>query len=225
MKFKKFAVTSALAIAALGITAGTANADPAAAGPGIHWNTKLEGQSVVLNTDLGSLDAANGQFEVRDTQGALVTSFPLSFVTTGDGLAHPVDAQIDGNTATLTPDMNPADASPAPVLHDVANQADQDAAFSAAVNELGLASSIGTLIGTLVGGVAGCVIGAAGGAVLGVAVLSVPTGIAGCVAGAAIGIPLGAAAGLIIAGVPTLVVVGIQLAQRLSAPDSTPAAS
>ncbi|MTE12903.1 hypothetical protein [Nocardia aurantiaca] len=231
MRFKKFAATSALAIAALGVSAGTAYADPAAAAPaapGIHWDTKIEGASVVLKTDAGSLTTQDGQFQVRDSNGGLVTQFPLSFIT-GD-VAHPVAAKIDGNTATFTPNMDPAaavpaPALPAPVVKDVASQADQDAAFGAAVNQFGIASSMGTLIGTLVGGVAGCAIGAAGGAIAGVVVMSVPTGIAGCVAGAAIGIPLGAAAGLVGVGVPAAIAVGIGLFNRLNAPDSAPAAN
>ncbi|MEV6096131.1 hypothetical protein [Nocardia sp. NPDC051981] len=125
--------------------------------------------------------------------------------------AHPLAATV------------PAPALPAPVLKTVASQADQDAAFAAAVNQFGLATSMGTLIGTLIGGAAGCAIGAAGGAIAGVTVMSVPTGIAGCLTGAAIGIPLGAAAGLVLTGVPAAIAVGIGLAQRLSAPDSTPA--
>lgn len=231
MRFKKFAATSALAIAALGVSAGTAYADPAAAvapaAPGIHWDTKIEGASVVLKTDAGSLTTQDGQFQVRDNNGGLVTQFPLSVIT-GD-VAHPVAATIDGNTATLTPNMDPAaalpaPALPAPVVKDVASQADQDAAFGAAVNQFGIASSMGTLMGTVVGGVAGCAIGAVGGAVAGVVIMSVPTGIAGCVAGAAIGIPLGAAAGLVATGVPAAIAIGIGLFNRLNAPDSTPAA-
>ncbi|MFE3258842.1 hypothetical protein ACFXPS_17475 [Nocardia sp. NPDC059091] len=227
MRYTKFAATSALAIAALGISAGTAYADPAAAAaPGIHWDTKIDGASVVLKTDAGSLTTQDGQFQVRDNNGGLVTQFPLNIIT-GD-VAHPVAAKIDGNTATFTPNMDPAasfaaPALPAPVVKDVASQADQDAAFGAAVNQFGIASSMGTLLGTLVGGVAGCAIGALGGAIAGVVIMSVPTGIAGCVAGAAIGIPLGAAAGLIGVGGPAAIAVGIGLFNRLNAPDSTPA--
>ncbi|MGW4124141.1 hypothetical protein ACWEKS_36815, partial [Nocardia sp. NPDC004711] len=91
MRYTKFAATSALAIAALGISAGTAYADPAAAAdPGIHWDTKIDGASVVLKTDAGSLTTQDGQFQVRDNNGGLVTQFPLNIIT-GD-VAHPVAA-------------------------------------------------------------------------------------------------------------------------------------
>ncbi|MGW4249027.1 hypothetical protein [Nocardia sp. NPDC004722] len=219
MRFKKFAATSALAIAALGISAGTAYADaPAAAtdAPGIHWDAKIEGASVVLKTDLGSLDTQDGQFQVRDDNGALVTAFPLLFQM--DGLAHPVAAQIDGNTATFTPNMDPAAATPAPVLHNVASQADQDAAWSSASSQFGIATGMGTLIGTLIGGVGGCVLGA----VLGTPVL-LPGWIGGCLMGAGIGIPIGAAAGLVLTGGIAAIAIGIGLGARLAAPDAAPA--
>ncbi|AYF77626.1 hypothetical protein D7D52_31710 [Nocardia yunnanensis] len=216
MRLKKFAATSALAIAALGISAGTAYADPAPAAdaaPGIHWDAKIEGASVVLKTDLGSLATRDGQFQVLDDHGALVTAFPLAFQQ--DGLAHPMAAQIDGNTATFTPNMDPAAATPAPVLHDVASQADQDAAWSAASSQFGIATGMGTLIGTLIGGVGGCVLGA----VLGTPVL-LPGWVGGCLMGAGVGIPLGAAAGLVLTGGVAAVAIGIGLFNRLSAPDA-----
>ncbi|MFJ9367100.1 hypothetical protein ACIRRA_22125 [Nocardia sp. NPDC101769] len=230
-KITAYTVAAAVTLGVVGCNAQDASADaPAAtsAAPGIHWDTKIDGASVVLKTDAGSLTTQDGQFQVRDNNGGLVTQFPLSWLDNAG--AHPIAAQIDGNTATFTPNMDPAavvpaPALPAPALRDVANQADQDAAFSAAVNQFGIVTSMGTMLGTLIGGVAGCAIGAAGGAIAGVVVMSVPTGIAGCVAGAAIGIPLGAAAGLVLTGVPAAIAVGVGLAQRLTAPDSTPAAS
>ncbi|MEC3954383.1 hypothetical protein VMT65_15185 [Nocardia sp. CDC153] len=216
MRLKKFAATSALAIAALGISAGTAYADPAPApeASAIHWDAKIEGASVVLKTDLGSLDTQDGRFEVRDDQGALVTAFPLSFQM--DGLAHPVAAQIDGNTATFTPNMDPSAATPAPLLHNVASQADQDAAWSNASSQFGIATGMGTLIGTLIGGVGGCVLGA----FLGTPVL-LPGWVGGCLMGAGVGIPLGAAAGLVLTGGVAAVAIGIGLFNRLNAPDAS----
>ncbi|MFE3191297.1 hypothetical protein ACFXHA_19965 [Nocardia sp. NPDC059240] len=225
-KLTAYTLAAATALGVVACNAQDAKADPAQANPGIHWTTQVVDKSVVLTTDLGSLTTQDGQFQVRDTTGGLVTQFPLSWLDNAG--AHPIAARIDGNTATLTPNLDPAavtpaPALPAPVVKDIANQADQDAAFSAAVNQFGIVTSMGTMVGTLVGGVAGCAIGAAGGAIAGVVVMSVPTGIAGCVAGAAIGIPLGAAAGLVFTGVPAAIAVGIGLAQRLAAPDSTPA--
>ncbi|WP_067698967.1 hypothetical protein [Nocardia jejuensis] len=217
MRFKKFAATSALVIAALGVSAGTSYADlapaPAAGASEIHWDSKIEGASVVLKTDIGSLTTEGDQFQVRDGQGGLVTAFPLSFVK--DGLAFPIAAAIDGNTATLTPNMDPAAAHPAPLLHEVTSesQTNFDDAVSAAATQFGIITAIGTLVGTLVGGIGGCALGA----FLGTPVL-LPGWIGGCLAGAGIGIPLGAAAGLVLTGVPAAIAVGIGFFSRVNAP-------
>ncbi|MBL1079045.1 hypothetical protein JK358_32045 [Nocardia sp. 2] len=229
MQIKKFAATSALVIAALGIATGTSNAAPVIPSvldgvdqgigsvlPSIGWNTKLEGDSIVLETTAGSMNADNGQFQVRDNQGNLVTQFPLSY-TIGD-LEYPVNAAVDGLRAVITPSKNIADARPTGLLKNVANQEAFDDAVSAAATQFGIITSIGTLIGTIVGGGLGCAVGAAGGVILGVAVLSAPGGIAGCLVGAGIGIPLGAAAGLVLTGIPAAIVVGIGFANRINDP-------
>ncbi|WP_051180145.1 hypothetical protein [Nocardia concava] len=225
-KITTLTLATAATLGAVACTAQGANAAPTQQNPGIHWDTKIDGASVMLKTDAGSLATQDGQFQVRDTSGGVVTQFPLSWIDNAG--AHPIAARIDGNTATFTPNMDPAAVTPAPALpvpvaKDIASQADQDAAFSAAVNQFGIVTSMGTMLGTLIGGVAGCAIGAVGGAIAGVVIMSVPTGIAGCVAGAAIGIPLGAAGGLVLVGAPAAIAVGLGLAQRLTAPDSTPA--
>ncbi|WP_067547926.1 hypothetical protein [Nocardia crassostreae] len=236
MQFKKFAATSALVIAALGITAGTAYADPAPAPvlpslidgvdqgigqvlPSIHWNTRIEGDSVVVETDKGSLTTDNGQFQVHDEQGNVVAGFPLSY--TLNDLEYPIDAAVDGLRATLTPNTNPAAAHVSDFRHNVVKQDAFDDAVSAAATQFGIITSIGTLVGTIVGGVGGCAIGAVGGLVLGLPILDLggATGIAGCLAGAAIGIPLGAASGLVLTGVPAAIIVGIGFVQRINAPE------
>ncbi|WP_084523933.1 hypothetical protein [Nocardia inohanensis] len=223
MRIKKFAATSALVIAALGISTATVNAAPAAPAEssGIHWNTELAGNSVVLHTDAGSLTTEGDQFQVRDGQGNVLTAFPLNFVKS-DGMAVPVAAQIDGNTATLTPNLDPAAARPTALLHDVVRQDAFDDAVSAAATQFGIITSIGTLVGTIVGAGAGCVLGIIGGATLSLPVLEAAGlgPILGCLAGAGIGIPLGAAAGLILTGVPAAIVVAIGFANRINLPEN-----
>lgn len=211
MQTVKFAATAALVIAALGVSTGVSYAESPPETSSIHWDAEIAGESVVLRTDLGSLTTAGDQFRVLDPRGELVTAFPLTFVS--DGLAHPVAARITGNTAVLTPNMDPAAATAAPLLHEVASQADQDAAVSAAFNQFGFATAIGGMLGTLVGGIGGCAVGA----LLGTPVL-LPGWIGGCLAGAGIGIPLGAAAGLVLTGVPAAIVVGIGLYNRINQP-------
>ncbi|MGV9410883.1 hypothetical protein ACWDOP_13275 [Nocardia sp. NPDC003693] len=238
MKFSKVAATSALVIAAMGIATGTSHADTAPAPspvigslldgvnqginqvvPSIGWNVAREGDSIVVTTTAGSLNTADGQFQVLDNQGNLVTALPLSY-TLADA-EYPIDAAVDGLRATLTPRTDAgrpiADGG---LRHEVANQEAFDDAISAAATQFGLATAIGTLVGTIVGAAAGCVLGGISGAVLGIPILDAgglaPLG--GCLAGAIIGIPLGAAAGLILTGVPAAIIIGIGLVNRLNDP-------
>ncbi|MEU8898882.1 hypothetical protein [Nocardia sp. NPDC048505] len=237
MKFSKIAATSALVIAALGIATGTSHAEPAPSPvipsfldgvnqgvqqvlPGIGWKTSLEGDSVVVETDRGSLTTDNGQFQVHDEQGNVLVGLPLSY--TLNDLEYPINASVDGLRAVLTPVKDQNAAHPVGLRHDVAKQEAFDDAVSAAATQFGIITSIGTLIGTIVGGGAGCAIGGAGGLILGLPILDLggATGIAGCLAGAAVGIPLGAAAGLVLTGVPAAIVVGIGFHNRINAPEN-----
>ncbi|MEU6558996.1 hypothetical protein [Nocardia nova] len=213
MKLRKFAATSALVIAALGISTGTSFAAPApAANPDIHYTANVVDKTVVVKTDAGSLTTEGNQFQVRDNAGAVVAGFPLSYQR--DGLEYPIAAQISGNQATLVPSTDPAAAHPAPMLHDVASREDLDAANQSAINELGIATSIGTLVGTAIGIVGGCALGA----VAGTPFLVLPGWIGGCLTGAALGAPLGAAAGLVAVGGVSGVLVAIEYFNRINAP-------
>lgn len=130
MKFRKFAATSALVIAAMGIGAGTSYAQPATVGnPDIHYTADVVDKSVVVRTDAGSLTTDNNQLQVRDNLGNVVAGFPLSYLR--DGLEYPIAAAADGaNEVTLTPSVDPAAAHPAPMLHDVASREEMDDAMS-----------------------------------------------------------------------------------------------
>ncbi|MFD6351700.1 hypothetical protein [Nocardia tengchongensis] len=232
MQFSKIAATSALVISALGVTAGVAYAEPAPApapvpvlpslidgvnqgigqvAPAIHWNARIEGNAIVVDTDKGSMTTDNGQLQVRDDNGIVVVAVPLSF--TVEDLDYPIQASVEGLRATLTPNTDPAAARPTSLpLHDVttAKQQSFDDAVSAAATEFGLATAIGTLIGTVIGGTLGLLIGGLAGG----GVLSIP----GALAGAATGITLGAAAGLILVGVPAAIIVGIIFLNRINNP-------
>ncbi|MET9492110.1 hypothetical protein [Nocardia sp. NPDC006630] len=232
MKFSKAAATSAMVIAALGISAGAVHAAPAPAPaipgisdivngvdqtidqlvPSIHWNAEIQGDSVVLTTDAGSLTTVDDQFRMLDNKGGLVTAFPLSFIK--DGLQYPIKAAIDGLRATLTPNLDPAAARAVDLpVHEVVQQKAFDDAVGAAGAQFGVITAIGTMVGTLVGAIGGCALGA----FLGTPVL-LPGWIGGCITGALIGIPLGAAAGLVLTGVPAAIVVGIGFFQRINDP-------
>ncbi|MRH90946.1 hypothetical protein GFY24_26490 [Nocardia sp. SYP-A9097] len=234
MKFSKAVATSALLIAAVGVSAGTAYADPTPvmpsliggidqganqALPGIGWKTRIEGDSVIVDTDSGSLTTDNGQLQVRDAQGAVVVGLPLAYSL--NDLEYPIDAAVDGLRATLTPRKDVASAHHVDLVRPVASVETFDAAVGAAATQLGLVTSIGTMLGTVVGGALGCAIGGIGGLILGIPVLDVggATGVAGCLGGAAVGIALGAAAGLVVTGVPAMIAIGIGFMDRINAPE------
>ncbi|MFE3753383.1 hypothetical protein ACFXO9_03655 [Nocardia tengchongensis] len=232
MQFSKIAATSALVISALGVTAGVAYAEPAPVpapvpvlpslidgvnqgigqvAPVIHWNARIEGNAIVVDTDKGSMTTDNGQLQVRDDNGIVVAAVPLSF--TVEDLDYPIQASVEGLRATLTPNTDPAAARPTNLpLHDVttAKQQSFDDAVAAAATEFGLATAVGTLVGTIIGGTLGLLIGGLAGG----GVLSIP----GALAGAATGITLGAAAGLILVGVPAAIIVGIIFLNRINNP-------
>ncbi|MET9492109.1 MULTISPECIES: hypothetical protein [unclassified Nocardia] len=229
MRFKKFAATSALVIAALGVSAGTSYADVApapAAATAIHYDTKIEGSSVVLKTDIGSLTTDDGQLQVRDPQGGVVTAVPLNFVKNGQ--LFPVAAQIDGNTATLTPNTDPAAALPldpaAPLIKPVDATANPN--FNQALSNLSSTVSVGVAIGSLIGTVIGAGIGClAGGLILGagatvatIGTLTVPGAIGGCLVTGAAAAAIGLVAGTIFIGGPVVAVGLFQFFTDLATP-------
>jgi len=122
----------------------------------------------------------------------------------------PIAAQINGNTATLTPSTNIADAHPATMLKPVdakeIGSVDFNTALGTAATQFGLATAIGTLVGTIVGAVLGCVAGA----IIGMPALFVGGPFGMCLAGASAGIALGAAAGMVLVGVPVGIASAIQ---------------
>ncbi|MCM6775162.1 hypothetical protein NDR87_25000 [Nocardia sp. CDC159] len=235
MRFTKFAATSALVIAALGVSAGTAYAEPAPASnstlqtdvaPGIHYRASLVDHSVVVSTDSGSMAARDGQFQVLDGSGRVVAALPLSYQR--DGLSFPIAAAIDGNTATLTPSVDRAAATPVakgvPDLRyvDATANPNFNQALSNLSSEISIGVAIGTLVGTAIGAGIGCVAGGIvsglAGAAVTIGTLAVPAAIGGClVTGAALA-AMGAVAGTIIIGGPVVAVALIQFFADVATP-------
>ena len=113
MKMRKLAAVSAMTIAAMGLAAGTAYAEPApapaasdelnvAVAPAINYKAYQNGTAAVISTDAGSLTVANGQLQIKDNAGIVVGGLPLLMQL--DDMQVPIAAQVQGNTATLTLD-------------------------------------------------------------------------------------------------------------------------
>ncbi|MEV0104556.1 hypothetical protein AB0H68_36260, partial [Nocardia sp. NPDC050789] len=101
MRFKTFAVTAALLSAAMGVTAGTVNAAPAADNGVINYTATTSETNSVIRTDSGSLVVENGVFKIKAVDGTVVAGMPLNFRV--NDFEFPIAAEISDHTATLTP--------------------------------------------------------------------------------------------------------------------------
>ncbi|MET9487916.1 hypothetical protein [Nocardia sp. NPDC006630] len=236
MKFRTIA--AATAIAALSVTAITANvasAQPDSSSnssvatdiaPGIHYRANIVDHSVVIATDVGSLAVKDNKVQIVDGSGAAVATVPLSYQR--DGKSFPIAAQIDGNTATLTPNTDPAAAQPitpgSPVIKqvDATANANFNQALSNLTNEVTVGVAIGSLIGTVIGAGIGCI---AGGAILGagatvatIGTLTIPGAIGGCLVTGAAAAAIGLVAGTIFIGGPVAAVAVFQFFNDLATP-------
>ncbi|MET9490496.1 hypothetical protein [Nocardia sp. NPDC006630] len=247
MKFRNIAATATIAIAALSITAVTANtayAEPNASSnnsvttdiaPGIHYKANIVDHSVVIATDAGSLAVKDNQVQIVDGTGAAVATVPLSYQR--DGKSFPIAAQIDGNTATLTPNTDPAAGQPiapsAPVIKEVdaTANANFNQALSNLTNEVSVGVALGSLIGTVVGAGIGCIAGgtavALGATAISIGTLTIPGFLGGCLVTGAAGAAIGIVAGTIFVGGPVATVALFQFFNDLNtppAPAATPGA-
>ncbi|WP_137876465.1 ammonium transporter [Rhodococcus sp. Q] len=219
MKLRKSAVTSMLAIAALGVSVGTASANPAP--ETIDWSSKVEGTSVVTTIDAGAFKVSGDgkNIELQDGRGNAVVSLPLAFQL--NTLQFPMDQKIseDGKTVTLTPvfDLGKAksirgDVTAQPIngaglaIKDIASPDENLRAQQTFTSQLAVATASGGLIGTIIGAVAG-----------GLGFLGGPAGLVSVPVGAGIG----GVIGTIVVGGPTLIAAGIGLGQTLMAEPGT----
>jgi len=214
MKLTKFAATSALVIAAMGVGAGTAYADPAPAPEAVGYAAHIDGRSVVTVLDAGGFRVTSDgkSVEIRNAAGTVLQALPLSY-RIGDQ-EFSIAPLVEGRTLTLTPETDPAKATPADVAQpfdprNLAALGENLAVFEKLADGVDSAVTVGSLIGTLVGAVIGCV--AAG------------STIAACPAAIATGAGVGGVVGTIVAGVPVLAYNGWQVYQTLNAAPAAPA--
>ncbi|MEU7144514.1 hypothetical protein ABZ942_34070 [Nocardia sp. NPDC046473] len=193
MKYKKFAVTALLAIAATGVSAGTAYAAPVPAPPaaqdqaaaptvkgqdqGISYALQLAdaGKSVVTNVTGGAFSLATDKQSVTLTNaaGETVTTIPLTQTAKGEPVAIAATIADDARQLTLTPQVAPT--ANAPVAAEFIGAQDW---FFAELQRSSLGALVGGLIGAAIGilffGV-GILPGAVLGAIIGLAVAGGPS--------------------------------------------------
>lgn len=247
MKTTKLAALSAMTIAAIGLAAGTAYADPAPApapsdalnvelAPHINYKAYDNGASAVITTDAGTLNVADGKLQIKDNAGIVVGGLPLQLGI--DQFTLPISAKVEGNTATLTPELDKA------VYHDVALPFEESAPWKtpyereqAAWTRFTSTVSLGAAIGVIIGAVSAAVVGCAAGiglvaipatpVILGsfgaLAAVGIPAALLGCVGGAALFAPVGTLVGAIAVGAPVAIAAGIQYFTTINAPFKAPA--
>ncbi|MFB8276533.1 hypothetical protein [Nocardia colli] len=237
MLIKKFAATSALLIAALGVTAGTVNAAPAeSAEAPINFTSQATDTQSIISIDSGSIVVEDEALKIKAANGTTVAGTPLKFRL--DEFEFPLAADISGRTATLTPQLDMSKATYKPValpFEDKApwkNEYDREqAAWSRMTSTISMGATIGTLVGGLGGAAVGCVLGGAlggtivGGTIVGLFGPFVGGIIAGCLAGAAAMGALGVIAGQIFVTAPVAIGAAIQYFTTINQPFVAPPAA
>ncbi|MGO4649998.1 hypothetical protein AB4305_34550, partial [Nocardia sp. 2YAB30] len=196
MLMRKFAATSALLIAALGVTAGTVNAAPAteADNDAVNFTAQNTDTQSIITTDAGSMVVEDGVFEVKAANGNVLTGVPLTFRV--DDFEFPVAADIADHTATLTPQLDMAHATYKPVALPFEDKAPwkteydrEQAAWNRMKDTISTGATIATLVGGLGGGAVGCVLGGIAGATVAAATIVglfgafIPAAAIGCLGG------------------------------------------
>ncbi|MFQ6331862.1 MULTISPECIES: hypothetical protein [unclassified Nocardia] len=231
MLMRKFAATSALLIAAMGVTAGTVNADPAApaADAPINFTAKATETQSIVTTDAGSIVVEDDALKIKAANGTVVAGTPLKFRV--DEFEFPIAAEISGRTATLTPQMDMEHATYKPVALPFEDKApwkseyDREvAAFNRLKDTIAMGATIGTLVGGLGGAAIGCVLGGVlsgavvGGTIVGLFGPFLPAAAVGCIAGIALVGAVGTVLGQIFITAPVAIGAVIQYFTTINQP-------
>ncbi|WP_338761856.1 hypothetical protein V7968_34295 [Nocardia vulneris] len=194
MKYKKFAATAFLAIAATGVSAGTVYAAPSPVPPatqdqattaptvtgkdqGIDYALTLAdaGKSLVTSVTGGAFTLAADKQSVtlQNAAGETVTSIPLTATAKGQQVEIAAAIADDAKQLTLTPQVQPS--ANAPVAAEFIGAQEW---FFAELQRASLGALVGGLIGAAVGFLffaVGIVPGAVLGALIGLAVAGGPS--------------------------------------------------
>ncbi|MFG1790931.1 hypothetical protein [Nocardia sp. NPDC049149] len=238
MLMRKFAVSSALLIAALGVTAGTVNAAPApeADNGAVNFTAQQVDATSVIKTDSGSMVVEDGVFKIKAVNGTTIAGSELKLRI--DEFEFPIAANIADRTATLTPEIDMTKAVYKPIalpFEDKApwkNEYDREqAAFNRMKDTIAMGATIGTLVGGLGGATVGCVLGgllglgAAAATIVGMFGPFIPAAAIGCLGGIIAVGALGTVAGQILITAPVAIGAAIQYFATTSGPFVAPPAA
>ncbi|WP_327141690.1 hypothetical protein [Nocardia sp. NBC_01327] len=227
MKINKVAASVVFMSSALGITAGTVQAAPAADAAAINYAATTSETNTVIRTDAGSLVVENDVFKIKAANGATVAGTELHFRV--DEFVYPIAAEIHDRVATLTPQFDPAHAVYQPValpFEDKAPWKNEYEREQAAWNRMTSTASQGASMGTLVGGLGGAAIGCVIGALTLATVAGVLTAMFGALGGAAVGCIvgmsvvgfLGTLAGQLLITAPVTILAAVQYFTTINQP-------
>ncbi|MEV0296343.1 hypothetical protein [Nocardia sp. NPDC050710] len=232
MLMRKFAATSALMIAAIGVTAGAVNAAPNEAP--VNFTAATVGESTVIKTDAGSLVVEDNTFKIKAANGAVLAGAPLTFRV--DDFEFPIAATVADHTATLTPQLDVNKAVYKPVALPYENKApwkseyDREvAAFNRMKDTIAMGATFGTLAGGLGGAAVGCVLGGIAGATVAAATIIglfgpfLPAAVVGCIGGIIAVGALGTVAGQLFVTAPVAIGAAIQYFTTINQPFTAPA--
>ncbi|MFI5778969.1 hypothetical protein [Nocardia sp. NPDC051570] len=246
MLMRKVAATSAMLIAALGVTAGTVNAAPAADSDAVFYKSTTTDKSTIIATDAGSMVVEDGVFKIKNASGTVLAGTDLKFRV--DDFEFPIAADISDRKATLTPQFDvehasykpldaaakPVDAAGKPIALPYEDTAPwktpydrEQAAWNRMTSTISMGATIGTLVGGIGGAAVGCILGGAAGGVPAAAVTAmfglVPGAVGGCIAGIfAIG-ALGVLAGQLLVTAPVAILAAAQYFTTINQPFTPPA--
>ncbi|MFC9978460.1 hypothetical protein [Gordonia sp. NPDC127522] len=249
MNLKSAVATATLSLTILGATGTLAHAAPVVDAPprdnsvvstdivpGVHYTSDIVDRTVVISTSNGSFRKTENSVQIVDARGGVVAKLPLRYQI--GNRAYPIEASIAHRSLTLTPVLASSAASQArsvsptsAVTRDLApeklvatvaqtRQQRDAAALGMLVQQVTIASIVGSMIGTIAGAGIGCLAGLAVGAAATapVAWLLGAGPVAGCIGGGVLLAPVGALAGTIAIGGPILAVSLFQYFQAVSAP-------
>lgn len=229
MRVKNSAAIAGLLAAAIGIASGAAQAAPASEPAAVGFTAEVVENRAVVTTDSGSMVVDDGILEIEAADGTVVAGAPLTFRI--DDFEFPITAEISGHTATLTPQLDPAQAVYRPVALPHQDTApwktpyDREvAAFTRLKDTIATGAAVGTLVGGLGGAGLGCVLGGIAGATVAAATIVglfgpfVPAAVVGCLGGIIAVGALGTVAGQLLITAPVTIGAIIQYVTTINEP-------
>ncbi|MFE9323601.1 hypothetical protein ACIHDR_19815 [Nocardia sp. NPDC052278] len=230
---RKIVAVAAGLVAAVGIAAGTAGAQPES-DEAVGFTAYATDTQSIVKTDGGSMVIEDNVFKIKASNGTVLTGMPLKFRV--DDFEFPIVADIADHSATLTPQFDIAHAAYKPVALPFEDKAPwktdydrEQAAWSRMTSTITMGATLGTLVGGIGGGAIGCVLGGIAGAtvasaaIIGLFGAFIPAAAVGCLGGiVAIG-ALGTLAGQILIIAPVAIGAAIQYFSTINQPPFPPA--